>query len=103
MGLVKVLPQRAEHTDGWAVANAGRSLVKYEQGTRRALVGIDRGRLSSRLYVDSLRSRLWSGAGGMAEPGVQRGRVHLHRGRRPHPPGEDLGEPDGLGEVREVA
>ena len=54
MGLVRVKPQRVEHTDGWAVASAGREQVRYEEGGRQALIGIDRGRHSSRLYVASL-------------------------------------------------
>lgn len=54
MGLTRSAPQRVEHSDGWAVGNAGRETVLYEQGTLRATVGIDRGHLSSRLYTDSL-------------------------------------------------
>jgi hypothetical protein len=55
MGLVQVKPQRVEHSDGWAVSNAGREQVEYEEHGRSALIGIDRGVRSSRLYVDTLR------------------------------------------------
>lgn len=53
-GLRLVRPQRVEHVDGWAVESAGREAVAYEDGDRRAEVGIERGRPSSRLYVDTL-------------------------------------------------
>lgn len=54
MGLVRVRPQRVEHSDGWAVEGAGRHRMAYEQAGRRATIGVEHGAGSTLLQVESL-------------------------------------------------
>lgn len=54
MTWTRTAPQEATHSDGYVVGNAGRDTVEYLEGHHRALIGIDRGIPSSRLYVDTL-------------------------------------------------
>jgi hypothetical protein len=65
VALRQVAPQRVEHSDGWAVANGGRELVLYDEGDRVAVIGIGRGRPSSRLYADTL---VWRAEDGSETP-----------------------------------
>ncbi len=53
MPLERVRPQKVQSTDGWTVASAGREVVQYEEGGRKATVGVDRGH-PTRVYVDTL-------------------------------------------------
>lgn len=54
MSWTRTAQQESRHSDGYVVGNAGRDTVEYLDGDRRALIGIDRGTESSRLYTDSL-------------------------------------------------
>lgn len=69
MGLVRVLPQRVEHTDGWAVESAGRDAVRYQEPGRAAEIGIDRGVDAYRVHLDSL---VWVDGAGAAIGPVER-------------------------------
>lgn len=54
MPLRRVAPQWVEHTDGWSVASADREHMQYEAAGKRAIVGVDRGTPTTRVYVRSL-------------------------------------------------